>query len=112
MLGMGFRSFLVLSVAAVIAAGVMHYGIRYRFLRGFDGFVGKAIAGWAGAWLGSPIIGHWFERLKFGSIYLIPALLGAFAGAFVVVASAKVAAEAFAPTIISSAESRDTRRAA
>lgn len=95
MIGMNFRALLILFVAALIAAGVVHYVIRYRFLDGFDGFVGKCIAGWVGAWLGSPVLGHWFERAKLANVYLIPALLGAFVGAFVVTATGKALAKAF-----------------
>lgn len=95
MIGMDFRALLILFVAALIAAGVVHYVIRYRFLDGFDGFVGKCIAGWVGAWLGSPVLGHWFERAKLANVYLIPALLGAFVGAFVVTATGKALAKAF-----------------
>jgi len=95
MIGMNFRALLILFVAALIAAGVLHYVIRYRFLDGFDGFVGKCIAGWVGAWLGSPVLGHWFERAKLANVYLIPALLGAFVGAFVVTATGKALAKAF-----------------
>jgi len=62
---------------------------------GFDGFVGKCIAGWVGAWLASPVIGHWFEKVKLANIYLIPALVGAFAAAFAVAASGKALAKAF-----------------
>ena len=112
MVGMNFWTFLVLLVAGVIAAAVVHYVARYRFLEGFDGFLNKVIAGWVGAWLGSPIIGHWFEPVKIANIYLIPALLGAFAGVFVVVATAKAMAKAFAPTIISGAVIPETRKAA
>ncbi len=95
MIGMDFRALLILFVAALIAAGVVHYVIRYRFLDGFDGFVGKCVAGWVGAWLGSPVLGHWFERAKLANVYLIPALLGAFVGAFVVTATGKALAKAF-----------------
>jgi uncharacterized membrane protein YeaQ/YmgE (transglycosylase-associated protein family) len=95
MMGMDFGSFLVLLVAGVVAAAVVHYVARYRFLEGFDGFVGKCLAGWVGAWLGSPVLGHWFEKVKFGNVYLIPALLGAFAGAFIVAATGKALAKAF-----------------
>ena len=95
MIGMNFRALLILFVAALIAAGVVHYVIRYRFLDGFDGFVGKCVAGWVGAWLGSPVLGHWFERAKLANVYLIPALLGAFVGAFVVTATGKALAKAF-----------------
>jgi uncharacterized membrane protein YeaQ/YmgE (transglycosylase-associated protein family) len=75
MIGMHFWAFLVLLVAGVIAAVVLHYLICYRFLEGFDGFLGKVIAGWVGAWLGSPVLGHWLEPVKLAGIYLIPALL-------------------------------------
>ena len=112
MIGMNFWAFLVLLVAAAIAAAVIHYSFRYRILEGFDGFLGKVIAGWVGGWLGSPVIGHWFERVKIANIYLVPALLGAFVGAFVVVAVAKARAKSFTPRIISGAEDYGTRRVA
>lgn len=95
MIAMNFWSFFVLLVAGVVAAAVLHYGVRYRLLEGFDGFVGKCIAGWVGAWLASPVLGHWFEKVRLANIYLIPALIGAFAGAFVVAASGKALAKAF-----------------
>ncbi len=83
MIGMDFWAFLVLLVAGLIAAAVLHYVIRYRFLEGVDGFFGKWVAGWIGAWLGSPVLGHWWEGVQLAHIYVIPALLGAFAGAFI-----------------------------
>ena len=104
MVGMTFGGFLVLLVAGLVAAGVMHYLVRYRFLEGFDGFVGKVIAAWVGAWLGSPVLGHWFEPVKLANIYLIPALLGAFAGAFVVAVTGKALVKALAPRASSGAE--------
>ena len=112
MIGMNFWAFLVLLVAAGIAAAVIHYGLRYRILEGFDGFLGKVIAGWVGGWLGSPVIGHWFERVKIANIYLIPALLGAFVGAFVLVATTKAMAKSLAPKMVSGAEDYGTRRVA
>jgi uncharacterized membrane protein YeaQ/YmgE (transglycosylase-associated protein family) len=96
MIGMSFWAFLVLLVAGLIAAVVVHYIFRYRFLEGFDSFLGQWIAGWIGAWLGSPVLGHWFEGVKIADIYLIPALLGAFAGAFALTASFKASAKVFA----------------
>ncbi len=86
MIGMSFLSFLVLLVLSLIAALVLHYLLHYRFLEGFDGFFGKWIAGWMGAWLGSPVLGHWFTVVKYADVYIIPALLGAFAGAFIATA--------------------------
>jgi uncharacterized membrane protein YjjB (DUF3815 family) len=38
---------------------------------------------------------HWFEKVRLANIYLIPALVGTFAGAFVVAASGKALARAF-----------------
>jgi len=96
MIGISFWAFLILLAAALIAAAVLHYLLRYRLLEGLDGFLGKLVAGWIGAWLGSPVLGHWFEQVKLANIYLIPALLGAFAGAFVLTASWKASAKVFA----------------
>jgi uncharacterized membrane protein YeaQ/YmgE (transglycosylase-associated protein family) len=95
MIGTSFLSFFVLLVAGVVAAAVLHYVARYRLLEGFDGFVGKFIAAWIGAWLGSPVLGHWFENVKIANIYLFPAFLGAFAGAFIVASAGKALAKVF-----------------
>jgi uncharacterized membrane protein YeaQ/YmgE (transglycosylase-associated protein family) len=97
MIGMDFWAFLVLLVAALIAAVVLHYLICYRFTEGFDGFLGKVMTGWVGAWLGSPVLGHWFQPVKLAGIYLIPALLGAFVGAFALTATWKARAKIGAP---------------
>jgi uncharacterized membrane protein YeaQ/YmgE (transglycosylase-associated protein family) len=99
MIGISFFAFLVLLIAGLIAAAVLHYICRYRFLEGIDGFLGKWIAGWIGAWLGSPMLGHWFEFVKIADIYLIPALLGAFAGAFALTASWKASTKVFAAKV-------------
>ncbi len=99
MIGIGFGAFVVLLVAALIAAAVLHYLLRYRLLEGFDGFVGKLVAGWIGAWLGSPVLGHWFSGIELAGIFLIPALLGAFAGAFVLTATFKASVNIFLPRV-------------
>lgn len=95
MIGMGFGQFVVLLVAGLISAAVIHYAVGYRFLTGIDGLFGKWITGWFGAWLGSPVFGHWFEPVKVGNTYLIPALLGAFVGSFAITALMKAAAKVF-----------------
>ena len=87
MIGMGFGSFLTVAILGLIAAGVLHYGVRYKFLPGLDGFVSKWIIAWMGAWLASPVLGHWAWRI--GSVYVIPGIVGAFAGAFLVTAAMK-----------------------
>ncbi len=94
MIGMNFWAFLVLLVAGLIAAAVLHYVIRYRVLAGVDGFFGKWVAGWIGAWLGPPVLGHWWEGVEIAHVYVIPALLGAFVGAFALTASFKAKAGA------------------
>jgi uncharacterized membrane protein YeaQ/YmgE (transglycosylase-associated protein family) len=94
MIGMCLGAFLVLLILGLIAAVVVYFVIRYRFLEGLDGFLAKWIAGWLGAWLGSPVLGHWLVKTR--DIYVIPALVGAFVGAFLVTATWKASAKVYA----------------
>ena len=80
MIGMSFAAFVTLLILGIVAAVVMHSIIRYRMLEGLDGFVAMWITGWVGGWLGSPVLGHWGFQIQ--NIYVIPALIGAFVGAF------------------------------
>lgn len=80
MIAMNFVSFLTLLILGFIAAIVMHSSIRYQTSQGVDGFFAKWIAGWIGGWLGSPVLGHWWFAIQ--SVYVIPALVGAFVGVF------------------------------
>jgi uncharacterized membrane protein YeaQ/YmgE (transglycosylase-associated protein family) len=75
MIGMSFLPFLVLLGISVIVVGVFHYGLRYRFLEGIDAIYAKVVFAWIGAWLGSPVLGHWFYKIE--NVYLVPAFLGA-----------------------------------
>jgi len=75
MLGMSLFSFLVLTLIGAVVAVAYHNMIRYRFLEGNDALFGKLIIGWFGAWLGSPVLGHWLW--KFENVYVVPAILGA-----------------------------------
>lgn len=84
MVGIGFSYFLTLLVLGFISSFVLHVLVRYRMLAGFDGFMSKWIAGWVGAWFGSPVFGHWGFHM--GNLYIIPAVLGAFAGPFILTA--------------------------
>jgi uncharacterized membrane protein YeaQ/YmgE (transglycosylase-associated protein family) len=90
MIGENFTAFLVLLVLGLIAAVVIHYLIGYRCLKGFDGFLGQWFTGWLGAWLGTPVLGHWLAHFQLAGICLIPGLIGAFAGAFIATAASKV----------------------
>ncbi|HEV2424185.1 MAG TPA: hypothetical protein VGZ29_05100 [Terriglobia bacterium] len=82
MIGMSFANFLALAIASLIAALVVHYAIRYRILDGFDGFLGKWIIAWLGAWVASPVLGHWFAGVSISEVFIIPAFVGGFIGAF------------------------------
>jgi uncharacterized membrane protein YeaQ/YmgE (transglycosylase-associated protein family) len=77
MLGMSFVSFAVLLIIGAVVAVAYHSIVRYRFLEGNDALFGKLIVGWFGAWLGSPVLGHWLWRIE--SVYIVPAILGAIA---------------------------------
>jgi uncharacterized membrane protein YeaQ/YmgE (transglycosylase-associated protein family) len=86
MIGMHFLAFLTLLIISLITALIVHYAIHYRFLDGFDGFLWKWVVGWFGAWLGSPVLGDWFNGFKIGPVYIIPAFVGGFVGAFLAAA--------------------------
>lgn len=82
LIGMPFQSFVVLLILSAIATAIIHWGFRYRLFNGMDGFIGQWMVAWLGAWLGPAVLGHWFDSVMMGNIYVIPALIGAFAGAF------------------------------
>jgi hypothetical protein len=94
LIGMPFLSFLILLILSGIAAGIVHWGFRYRLFEGVDGFFGQWVVAWLGAWLGPAVLGHWFGSVMVGNIYVLPALIGAFAGAFSGTINAKVLAGA------------------
>ena len=76
MIGMDFASFLILLVVSVVVSAILHQGLKYYVTAGLGSFCGKVVIGWLGAWLGSPVLGHWFEGLSYEEIYFIPAILG------------------------------------
>jgi uncharacterized membrane protein YeaQ/YmgE (transglycosylase-associated protein family) len=92
LIGMPFPSFLVLLILSAISAAVVHWGFRYRLFMGADGFIGQWIVAWLGAWLGPAVLGHWFDSAMMANIYVIPALIGAFAGALGGTLNAKILA--------------------
>ncbi len=79
MTGMDFISFLILLVISVVVSGVLHFGLKYYVVPGLTSYFGKVVVGWIGAWLGSPVLGHWWEGLNRGEVYYIPAILGSLA---------------------------------
>lgn len=79
MIGMDFTSFLILLVISVIVSAVLHFGLQYYVIPGLRSYLGKVVIGWIGAWLGSPVFGHWWEGLNRGPVYYVPAVLGSLA---------------------------------
>lgn len=92
MIGMDFVSFLILLIISVVVSAALHYGLSYYVNPGLDSFFAKVIIGWAGAWLGSPVLGHWWEGLKYGQVYIIPAILGSIAAVVLAVDMVKTCA--------------------
>ena len=90
MLGISLLSFLILTFIGAVVAATYHYAFRYRFLDGNDAVIGKLIIGWLGAWLGSPVLGHWLWRVE--NVYVVPALLGAIAAIHLTILTAKALA--------------------
>ena len=76
MIGMGFMSFVWLLIIAVVVSVVMYYALQIRLKAGYWA---QLTVSWIGAWLGSPVFGHWFESVRLEKIYIIPAILGAVA---------------------------------
>jgi uncharacterized membrane protein YeaQ/YmgE (transglycosylase-associated protein family) len=94
MIGMSFLSFLLLLAIGVVVAVILHYGLGYRFLEGMDAVFAKIAVGWLGAWLGSPVFGHWFY--KFENVYLVPAILGSITAVMLNVIAWKALEKVFA----------------
>jgi uncharacterized membrane protein YeaQ/YmgE (transglycosylase-associated protein family) len=79
MIGMDFISFLILLVISVIVSLILHYVLKFYLVPGLASFCGKVVIGWIGAWLGSPVLGHWFGGASYNDVYFIPAILGSLA---------------------------------
>ncbi len=79
MFGMDFGSFLILLVISIVVSAILQFLCKWYVRPGFESFLGKVIFGWIGAWLGSPVLGYWFEGVKYQQVYIIPAIIGSFA---------------------------------
>jgi uncharacterized membrane protein YeaQ/YmgE (transglycosylase-associated protein family) len=97
LIGMRFLSFLILLILSAFAAIMIHSAAHYRFLGAAEGFFGKWIVSWICAWLGPSVFGHWFGSVMLWNVYIIPALIGAFVGAFLATASCRAMAGARSP---------------
>jgi len=79
MIGMDFISFLILLVISIAVSAILHYWIKFYIRPGVVSFLSKIIFGWIGAWLGSPVFGHWFSGICYKDVYIVPAILGCLA---------------------------------
>jgi len=79
MIGMDFVSFIILLGISIVVSVVVHFVLKYYVMPGVWSFISKVIFGWIGAWLGSPVFGHWFCGVECGEVYIIPAILGSLA---------------------------------
>jgi uncharacterized membrane protein YeaQ/YmgE (transglycosylase-associated protein family) len=76
MIGMDFISFLTLLIISAAVSGVLHFGLKFYVRPGLSSYLGKVTVGWVGAWLGSPVFGHWWQGMNRGDVYFVPAILG------------------------------------
>lgn len=74
-----FISFLVLLVIGAVVAAVLHYVCKYYVTPGLWSFLSKVVVGYIGAWLGTPVFGKWWDGITYGDVYILPAIVGAFA---------------------------------
>ena len=72
-IGMGFFPFLWLLIVAAVVSLLMYFLLGVRLM---GGPAISILVGWIGAWLGSPVFGHWFKVLSAHGVYFIPAVLG------------------------------------
>jgi uncharacterized membrane protein YeaQ/YmgE (transglycosylase-associated protein family) len=91
MIGMDFISFLILLVISAIISAVLHYVVKFYIRPGLVSFLSKVIFGWIGAWLGTPVFGHWFKEICYEDIFIIPAILGSLAVMVILVDLVKTA---------------------
>lgn len=73
---MDFMSFLVLLIISVVVCGILHFVFKYYIVPGFWSYLSKVAIGWVGAWLGSPVLGKWWEGVNYEEVYIVPAVLG------------------------------------
>ncbi len=74
-----FINFLVLLVISAAVSAVLHFGLKYYVTSGWWSFISKVVVGYIGAALGTPLLGKWWEGVAYGDIYIVPAIVGAFA---------------------------------
>ena len=93
MIGMDFTSFWILLVISAVVSYVLHFILNIYIIPGWRSYLSKVCIGWVGAWLGSPVLGHWW--LNYNKVYIVPAILGSLAILFFAVDCFKTCAVLF-----------------
>jgi len=76
MIGINFLAFLVLAAISVVVVAAKSLVIRRSDT---VELLSDLVLAWIGAWVGSPVLGHWFEGVAYQQVFILPALLGAIA---------------------------------
>jgi uncharacterized membrane protein YeaQ/YmgE (transglycosylase-associated protein family) len=97
MIGMGFPSFLTLLVIGGVCAFFFHSMLKLRVLHTGEGYLCQMIMGWLGAWIGSPVLGHWSWMVPSSNVYLVPAILGSGAAIYTLIALFRIVESLLAP---------------
>ena len=63
--------------------------MKYHVTPGIWSFLSKVVIAYIGAMLGSSFFGEWWTGIAYENVYIVPAILGAFAILIVVVDVAK-----------------------
>jgi uncharacterized membrane protein YeaQ/YmgE (transglycosylase-associated protein family) len=79
MIGMDFVSFIILLIISIVVSAVLHFILKVYIIPGWWSYFSKVVIGWIGAWLGSPVLGHWWHGLNYDEVYIVPAILGSLA---------------------------------
>src|SRR5206468_13075555 len=56
---MSFSSFLALFVISAVCAFVFNSMLKLKLIHRGEGYLCELIMGWIGAWISSPVLGHW-----------------------------------------------------
>lgn len=98
MIGMSLSSFLTLFIISALCAVSLFNVLKPTGLSKVDSLLMELIVGWIGAWLGSPVLGHWSRIVPSTNIYVLPAILGTLAAIFACVTLARLVESLLLPS--------------
>ena len=97
---MNFSSFLALFVISAVCAFVFNSMLKLKLIHRGEGYLCELIMGWIGAWISSPVLGHWSWMVPRTSVYLVPAIVGLIAAIYTLAALLRVVESVLAPLSI------------